>query len=199
MNKIRFKIKKSLGQNFLTDFKICKKIVDLAEFEGEDIIEIGPGFGALTKELLKKTDKLIAIEKDFELIPILKEKFKEQKNFHLYCEDFLKMDLDDFIKKNCKKEVSVCANLPYYITTPIIIKILESKTVFRKIVLMVQKEVALRLVAKPKEKSCSAISVFVHYFTNPKILFHVSKGSFFPAPKVSSSVIMLEKKKTINI
>jgi 16S rRNA (adenine1518-N6/adenine1519-N6)-dimethyltransferase len=168
--------------------------VNLAKIEQEDVIEIGPGLGALTKELLKVTYNLIAIEKDRDLIPILEKKFEGCTNFKLYCRDFLEIDLDKFVQQNCMDEVSICANLPYYVTTPIMIKILQAKKAFKKIVLMVQKEVALRIVAKPGEKGCGAISVFIHYFTSAKILFHVSRGSFFPVPKVDSSVILLERK-----
>lgn len=191
--KEKFKIKKHLGQNFITDKKICEKIVNFAEVEKKLVIEIGPGFGGLTEILLKKAKKVIAIEKDFELIPILKQKFLNVENFELICADFLKIDLNQLILKNQEKnlEVVVCGNLPYYISSLAVVKILNLKVKIKSAVLMFQKELALRLIAKPGSKNCGAISVLTNYFSKPEILFYVLRGSFFPVPKVDSAVVKL--------
>ena len=188
-----FKIKKNLGQNFITDSKICEKIVRFADVENKLVVEIGPGQGALTAHLLKKAAKVVAIEKDIELIPILKQRFLKAKNFELICADFLKIDLNQLILKNKsrEKEVVVCGNLPYYISSLAVVKILELKEKIKMAVLMFQKEFALRLVAKPGSKNCGAISVLTNYFSKPEILFYVLKGSFFPIPKVDSAVLKL--------
>lgn len=190
-----FKFKKGFGQNFLTDPKICKKIVDRAKIEGGVVLEIGPGSGILTNELLKRAEKVIAVEKDKELIPILEEKFKDIKNFELVNEDFLRLDLKKIVEENEKfKEFRICANLPYYITSPAVIKILSSKLEIKTTTLMLQKEVAKRFAAKKGESNYGSISVFVQYFSEPEILFNVLRGSFFPPPKVDSAVINLKKK-----
>lgn len=191
-----FKHKKKFGQNFLTDSKICEKIVKNAGVDKKDVIEIGPGNGILTKEILKRANRLIAVEKDLDLKQILKEKFIYAKNLHLVFDDFLKIDLKKLVLDfNFCEDVNFCANLPFYITSPIIVKILQSGLNINSLTFMVQKEMAQRLVAKPGSKNCGAISVFVHYFCEPKILFNVSKGSFFPAPKVDASIIKLKIKK----
>lgn len=190
-----FKFKKGFGQNFLTDPKICKKIVDRAKIEGGVVLEIGPGSGILTNELLKRAEKVIAVEKDKDLIPILEEKFKDIKNFELINEDFLRLDLNKIVEENEKfKEFRICANLPYYITSSAVIKILSSKLEIKTTTLMLQKEVAKRFVAKKGESNYGSISVFVQYFSEPEILFNVLRGSFFPPPKVDSAVINLKKK-----
>ncbi len=190
-----FRFKKKLGQNFLTDSKICKKIVERAKIEGGVVLEIGPGSGILTNELLKRAEKVIAVEKDRELVPILKEKFKDIKNFELVNEDFLRLDLKKMVEENKKfKEFRICANLPYYITSPAVIKILSSKLEIETTTLMLQKEVANRFIAKKGDSNYGSISVFVQYFSEPEILFNVLRGSFFPAPRVDSAVINLKKK-----
>ena len=190
-----FKFKKALGQNFLTDPKICKKIVDIAQIDGGVVLEIGPGSGILTKELLKRVEKVIAVEKDKELIPILEKKFKDIENFELVNEDFLKVDLEKIVQKNKKfKEFRICANLPYYITSLAVTKILMSKLEIKTITLMLQKEVAKRFIAKKYDSNYGSISVFVQYFSEPEILFNVLRGSFFPTPKVDSAVINLKYK-----
>ncbi len=193
-----FKYKKGFGQNFLTDPKICKKIVDKAKIDGGLVLEIGPGSGILTNELLNVAEKVIAVEKDRDLIPILKEKFKDIKNFELINEDFLRLDLKKIVEENKNfKEFRICANLPYYITSPAVVKILSSKLEIKTTTLMLQKEVAKRFVAKKGDSNYGSISVFVQYFSEPEILFNVLRGSFFPAPNVDSAVINL-KKKTLN-
>lgn len=203
MKKEEFKIKKHLGQNFLTNSKICEKIVNFAQVKNKLVVEIGPGLGALTSHLLKDAKKVIAIEKDFELIPILKQKFLKALNFELICEDFLKTDLNQLILKNQKngEQVVVCANLPYYISSLAVVKILKLNVKIESAVLMFQKEVALRLVAKPGSKNCGAISVLTNYFSKPEILFYVLKGNFFPVPKVNSAVVKLtiKQKKEHNL
>ena len=190
-----FIIKKRLGQNFLKNDGICKKIAIAADVKGAAVMEIGPGFGALTKELLKQADFVFAIEKDEQLILPLKQKFGLNSRIKIINADFLEVDLKKLVEENrLKEKLHICANLPYYITTPIIIKILSNKQFFKTATIMVQKEVAKRLTTKPGEKGCSSISVFVHYFSEPKILMNVSRGSFFPVLKLKSSVIKLTMK-----
>ena len=192
----KFNIKKRLGQNFLINKGIIKKIVERAEIKDSVVIEIGPGFGALTKELLKTAKKVIAVEKDEEIALKLKDIFKEQTNFEFIFGDFLKIDLQKIVNDNIKYgNVKICANLPYYITSLAIVKILETNYI-KSATLMVQKEAAKRLCAKPGDKNCGSISVFVNYYSYPKIMFNVSKRSFFPVPKVDSSVIQLILKNT---
>ncbi len=190
-----FRYKKGLGQNFLTDPKICRKIVEKAKIDGGVVLEIGPGSGILTNELLNVAEKVIAVEKDKELIPILKEKFKDIKNFELINEDFLSLNLNKIVEENENfKEFRICANLPYYITSPAVVKILSSKLEIKTTTLMLQKEVAKRFVAKKGNSDYGSISVFVQYYTEPEILFNVLRGSFFPTPNVDSAVINLKKK-----
>lgn len=189
-----FIFKKAFGQNFLTDRKICEKIVAKAEIDSEIVVEIGPGSGILTSELLKKAKKVVAIEKDKDLIPILKEKFKGQDRLILINEDFLKVNLKEIVCRNLKCSCfKICANLPYNITSPIIIKILTENLNIKSSTLMVQKEVANRIIATHKDKNYGSFSVFVRYYSEPEILFNVSRGSFFPIPKVDSAVVRLKK------
>ena len=197
---LKFKIKKALGQNFLKNEKICQKIVKVADVENSFVVEIGPGFGALTQELLKYAKKVVAVEKDKDFMPFLEKKFKGNSKLLIIWEDFLNLDFKKLVEEHSNGlKVVVCANLPYYITTPILFKILHSKLKCN-LTLMVQKELAVRIVAKPGTKNCGAISALVHYFFKPEIVFNVSRGNFFPAPKVESAVIKLtakEKDKTL--
>ena len=156
------------------------------------MLEIGPGIGVLTYELAKVSKKVVSIEIDSKLLPILNETLGEFNNIRIINDDVLKLDLNYLINEEFKgEEVSVCANLPYYITSPVIMKLLESKLPIRSITVMVQKEAADRICALPGTRESGAISIAVRYYCVPEILFKVSKGSFMPSPKVDSAVIRL--------
>lgn len=187
--------KKQYGQNFLKDKNIIKKIVSSSNIDNQTIvIEIGPGTGALTEELIKISKQVICYEIDHDMVEILNEKFKNIKEEKLLIieKDFLKANLKEIIKEN--EKYAIAANLPYYITTPILLKILEELNFIENITIMVQKEVAQRLAGKPSTKDYNALSVLVQYKHHAKILFDVSKNSFEPVPDVTSSVIQITKK-----
>lgn len=191
VNKYGFKFTKSLGQNFLVDDSVVKDIVEGSNITKEDhVIEIGPGVGTLTKELLKYAKHVTSIEIDKELVPILKEEFKEYDNFTLIHEDVLKVNLDEITRG---EKFKVVANLPYYVTTPILLKLLESNFNFDSITVMIQKEVADRLNAKPSNKDYGALTVLVQYHCDTEIIRIVKPESFIPRPKVDSIVIKLNK------
>ncbi len=195
MKKYHITANKNFGQNFLINENIVNAIVEAAEISKEDVIlEIGPGLGTLTSKLLEKAGKVICIELDKKMLDILQNRFHLYENFELINQDVLKVDLANLIHTNLKefKNAKVVANLPYYITTPIIMKLLESKLHLQSITVMVQKEVAERLVEIPGNKNCGAISYSIHYYTNPKLVTNVPNTSFIPSPKVDSSVIHLE-------
>lgn len=189
------KPKKSLGQNFLTSSKAIYEIVNAGNIEKDELIlEIGPGKGALTEKLLEKSNTVIAIEKDRELIPFLQDKYSQDikdKRLILVEGDILELDIDDFIKKELKKnkfkKYKLIANIPYYITGAIIEKFLSIDKKPEKLVLLVQKEVAERIVARDKKESI--LSLAVKLYGNPKLIYKVSAGSFFPKPKVDSAVL----------
>ena len=198
MNK--FKFKKQLGQNFLTDEETLFNIASMSEISNDDfVLEIGPGNGKLTEKLLSYPKALCLVEIDRELIPILSDKFSSYKNVCIIHDDFLNMDFnkitDEFIKlgfdKN-KDRIKVVANLPYYITGPIIFSLLENDLI-SEIVIMVQKEVADRLVSSPSSKDYGVITVIANYFGKVKKLFDVPKEYFYPKPKVDSAVIKIDK------
>jgi 16S rRNA (adenine1518-N6/adenine1519-N6)-dimethyltransferase len=192
VNKYNFKFSKSLGQNFLIDNQVLKDIVTSAEINNDDfIIEIGPGVGTLTKELLQVAKKVCAIELDKDLIPILNEELKEFENFELVNKDALKVNFDEIIGK--EKSVKLVANLPYYVTTPIIAKLLTEGYKFKSLTIMIQKEVAERIDAKPSTKEYGALSLLVQYYCDTELVRKVSPSSFIPRPKVDSSVIRLNK------
>lgn len=186
--------KKKYGQNFLTSDRIPARIAAESGITSEcGVIEIGPGLGVLTKQLLAVAKKVVAIEIDTELIPILTEKFADEENFRLINEDVLNVDLDELIAEHFPDmPVCVCANLPYYITTPILMKLLEGKHGFRTITVMVQKEVAQRLCSKCGDSEYGAITASVNYYASVKRLFPVKAGSFSPPPKVDSAVIRFD-------
>ena len=195
MKKYHITANKNFGQNFLINENIVNAIVESAEISEEDVVlEIGPGLGTLTSKLLEKAGKVICIELDKKMLDILQNRFHLYENFELINQDVLKVDLANLIHTNLKefKNAKVVANLPYYITTPIIMKLLESKLHLQSITVMVQKEVAERLVEIPGNKNCGAISYSIHYYTNPKLVTNVPNTSFIPSPKVDSSVIHLE-------
>ncbi len=194
LDTYRFKFTKSLGQNFLIDGNILDKICEGADITKEDdVLEIGPGIGTLTQILCEKASTVVAVEIDKNLIPILSETMNEYDNLQIINDDILKMDLHTLIKdKFNNKKIKVAANLPYYITTPIVMKLLEKRLNIDKIVVMVQKEVANRMQSAPGSKDYGALSVGVQYYAKPEIVTHVSRNVFIPKPKVDSAVIMLD-------
>lgn len=200
MKKYHIKANKSLGQNFLIDENVVKNIADCSNITKEDlVIEIGPGLGTLTKELLEKAGKVVAIELDKKMLSILKDRFLLYDNFNLINEDVLKVDLNKLIKeekeKNGFKSAKIVANLPYYITTPIIMKLLEEKLDLESITVMIQKEVADRLVATPGSKDTGAITYSVYYYSDAESVLEVPNDSFIPEPEVTSKVIKLNIRK----
>lgn len=192
VKKYGFRFTKSLGQNFLIDDTVLKDIVEGSEVSAEDfIIEIGPGVGTLTKELLKRAKKVCAVELDEDLIPILKEELKDFDNFELIHKDALKVDFNEIIGE--EKSVKVAANLPYYVTTPIIAKLLKENYNFKSLTIMIQKEVGERIAARPSTKEYGALSILVQYYCDVKTIRRVAPSSFIPQPKVESIVIRLDK------
>lgn len=186
-----FTFKKGLGQNFLTSRAVLENIADAAQTH-DGVIEIGPGFGVLTSELASRAEKVVAIEIDERLIEVLEYTLSSYDNVKIINDDVLKLDLKELIKNEFEgHEVSVAANLPYYITTPIIAKLLEERLPVKNIVVMVQKEVAERLCAKSGSKDYGAITVMCRYFTNPEIVTTVPASLFVPPPKVDSAVLKL--------
>lgn len=191
-----FSFSKSLGQNFLINPSVCPKIAELGGC-GKDVcaIEIGTGVGVLTKELAKRCDKVVAVELDERLKPLLEETLAEFDNVEVIFADVMKTDLRAIIEEKFGgKETVVCANLPYYITSPVIMKILEERLPIKALTVMVQKEAAERICAKPSTRECGAISYAVSWYSAPKILFRVNRGSFMPSPNVDSAVIRLDVK-----
>lgn len=196
MKKYNISANKSLGQNFLIDDEAVSTIVDTAKVTKDDlIIEIGPGLGTLTSKLLEKAGKVIAIELDKKMVLVLEDRFSLYDNFECINEDVLKVDLESLIseeKSKGLKTAKIVANLPYYITTPIIMKLLEEKLDIETITVMIQKEVADRLVAEPGKANTGAITYAINYYTNPKVVLQVPNTAFIPAPDVNSTVIQLE-------
>ena len=200
MKKYNIRANKSLGQNFLISQSVVETIVESSEIEREDlVIEIGPGLGTLTKYLLEKAGKVICIELDKKMVRILEDRFKLYNNFELLYQDVLKVDLKNLIKnekeKNNFKNVKIVANLPYYITTPIIMKLLEEKLDLESITVMIQKEVADRLIATPGDKETGAITYSVYYYATSQAILEVPNDSFIPEPEVTSKVIKLNIRK----
>lgn len=191
VEKYGFRYTKSLGQNFLVDNNILQKIVDAADINEDDIVfEIGTGIGTLTYELAKKSKKVVAIEIDSKLIPILAETLEEFTNVEIINKDILKTDLNELIENlDISQPIKVVANLPYYITTAIIMKFLESSVPLSKLVVMVQKEVADRMAAKPSTKAYGSLSVAIQYYGNVEIVAKAPKGAFVPPPAVDSTVV----------
>ncbi|MCI7767254.1 MAG: 16S rRNA (adenine(1518)-N(6)/adenine(1519)-N(6))-dimethyltransferase RsmA [Oscillospiraceae bacterium] len=189
-----FTFSKALGQNFIINPSICPKIAEMGNAKkGFGIIEIGTGVGVLTNELAKRADKVVAVEIDDRLIPILRETLSEYDNVTVINADVMKTDLAAVISEHFEGlEVAVCANLPYYITSPIIMYLLESRLPIRSVTVMVQKEAGVRLCAKPGSRECGAVTAAVNFYAEPKLLFNVSRGSFMPAPNVDSCVIRLD-------
>lgn len=195
MNKYQVSANKSYGQNFLIDEDVVLGICEKANISKDDlIIEIGPGLGTLTARLLEKAGKVIAVELDTKMIHILNDRFSLYDNFKLINDDILKVDLNKLISDELDslKKVKIVANLPYYITTPIIMKLLEEKLNIDSITVMVQKEVAERLCCSPGTGDTGAITYTINYYTKPEIVLDVPKESFIPSPKVDSNVINLQ-------
>jgi len=193
ISKYNLRINKDLGQNFLVDDEVVQRIISEAEVTDRTcVIEIGPGLGTLTFPLVEKCKKIVAIELDKSLSSILLEEIKED-NFVLFNEDILKIDMNKVIMEFDKNdEIIVISNLPYYITTPVIFRLLENNFNIMHYVLMVQKEVGKRLTGKPKTKDYNALSVLMDYKTKTKYAFTVSKNSFKPIPNVESAVIKMK-------
>ena len=200
MKKYNIKANKNLGQNFLISQEVVEKIVDCSEITKEDlVIEIGPGLGTLTKYLLEKAGKVICIELDTKMLQILEDRFLLYNNFEIINDDVLKVDLKNIIKKEKEnsriKNVKIVANLPYYITTPIIMKLLEEELELESITVMIQKEVADRLIAVPGQKNTGAITYSVYYYATSEGILEVPNDSFIPEPEVTSKVIKLNIRK----
>lgn len=192
--KYGFTFSKSLGQNFLINPSVCPRMAEYGGAEkGVGVIEVGPGIGVLTCELAKRADKVVAVELDKRLLPVLDETLAEFDNVKVVNDDILKIDLKKLIEEEFKnKEVVVCANLPYYITSPVIMKLLEDRLPIKSLTVMVQKEAAQRICAEVGTRQSGAVTVAVNYYSTPQLLFNVSAGSFMPAPKVDSAVIRLD-------
>ena len=188
-----FKFSKSLGQNFIVNPELCPNIADESGAEkGVCALEIGPGVGVLTKELALRAEKVLTVEIDETLLPVLDETLGEFDNVEVLNADVMKLDLRSVVKEHFgDMPFIVCANLPYYITSPILMKLLEEDIGAKSITVMVQKEAAQRITALPGTRDCGAITAAIHYYSIPEKLFDVSKGNFVPAPKVDSSVIRL--------
>ncbi len=192
-----FVFKKGLGQNFLSSQEVLEEIAEAAEIDGGGVIEIGPGFGVLTNELCKRAKKVVALELDENLIPILEDTLGEYDNIKVINKDVLKADVRALIDEEFGGEtVSVAANLPYYITTPIITGLIESKLPLKNIVVMVQKEVADRICAKPATKDYGAISVMCQYYAEVETITVVPADLFVPPPKVDSAVVKMVMRDT---
>lgn len=201
MTRHGFTFSKALGQNFLVNPSVCPKMAQMSLIdENTGVIEVGPGIGVLTKELALRAKKVVSIELDDRLPAVLEETLSEFDNVEIVKGDVLKTDLHKLIEEKLQgMRVVVCANLPYYITSPVIMYLLESKLPIESITVMIQKEVADRLCAKAGSRNAGAITVSVNYFAKAEKLFDVSRGSFMPAPNVDSAVIKLDIKKEPDI
>lgn len=189
-----FSFSKGLGQNFLINPTVCPRMAESGNAQpGWGMIEIGAGVGVLTAELARRADKVVCIEIDSRLLPILDETLAEFDNIKIVNEDVLKVDLHKLIGEEfAGMPVAVCANLPYYITSPIIMSLLEARLPIVSLTVMVQKEAAQRLCAAPGSREVGAVSIAVQYYSQPQVLFQVSRGSFMPSPDVDSTVIRLD-------
>ena len=191
-SKYGFVFKKGLGQNFLSSQSVLEDIAMASEIENEGVIEIGPGFGVLTNQLAKRAKKVVALEIDDRLIPVLADTLGEYDNVKVINQDVLKTDMKKLIDDEFDGEkVSVAANLPYYITTPIITALIEGDLPLKNLVVMVQKEVADRIIATPGTKNYGAISVLCQYYTEPELVCTVGANLFIPPPKVDSAVVKM--------
>lgn len=198
MERHGFSFSKKLGQNFLINPSVCPRIAEMGGADkGVGVIEVGTGVGVLTHELAKRADKVCAVELDDRLIPVLGETLAEHDNVKIFNEDILKIDLHELIAEEMQGlKVVVCANLPYYITSPVIMRLLEERLPIDAVTVMVQKEAAARLTAQCGTRESGAVTFAVRYFSEPKQLFSVSRGSFFPAPNVDSAVVRFDIRET---
>ncbi len=195
-----FNLKKGFGQNFLINPEVCPAITECADIADRGVIEIGPGAGVLTRELAKKAKKVVAIELDKKLRPILEETLRGYDNVTVIFDDAMKCDLKKIISEHFgDMPVSVCANLPYYITSPLIMRLLEDKPGIDSITVMVQKEAAERICAEMGTRECGAVTASVRYYSEPSIAFIVERDSFLPPPNVDSAVINLKIRENPNI
>ena len=195
LNQHGFQFSKSLGQNFLIDPEVCPRMAEESGVTKETgVIEVGPGFGVLTQQLALRADKVVAIELDKRLPEVLADTLSDFDNVTVVSGDVMEIDLHNLIAEQFPnhKDIVVCANLPYYITSPVIMKLLEERLPVRSLVVMVQKEAAGRICARPGQRECGAVSVAVQYYAEPEILFDVKRDSFFPAPNVDSAVMKLD-------
>lgn len=195
LNQHGFQFSKSLGQNFLIDPEVCPRMAEESGVTKETgVIEVGPGFGVLTQRLALRADKVVAIELDKRLPEVLADTLSDFDNVTVVSGDVMEIDLHNLIAEQFPnhKDIVVCANLPYYITSPVIMKLLEERLPVRSLVVMVQKEAAVRICARPGQRECGAVSVAVQYYAEPEILFDVKRDSFFPAPNVDSAVMKLD-------
>ncbi len=194
LRRHNFTFSKALGQNFIVNPTVCPRIAEMGNAKkGFGVIEIGAGIGVLTAELAKRAEKVVCIEIDSRLLPVLDETLAEFDNVKIINADVLKTDIARIIEEEFEGlDVAICANLPYYITSPILMYLLESGLNVKSITVMVQKEAARRICAKPGTRDVGALSLAVRYYSEPKILFDVSRGSFMPSPDVDSSVIRLD-------
>lgn len=193
LSRYGFHFSKKLGQNFLINPSVCPRMAEACGASpATGVLEIGPGFGVLTRELARRAKKVVAIELDDRLLPVLRETLADCDNVTVISGDAMKLDLAAVIAQQFDTmPVSVCANLPYYITSPLLMRLLESRLPLTAVTVMVQKEAAQRLCAEPGTRACGAVTLAVHYYAEAKTLFPVSRGSFLPAPNVDSAVIRL--------
>ena len=192
-----FTFSKALGQNFLVNPSVCPRMASMCGADSTTgVIEIGPGAGVLTNELAAVSRKVVAVELDKRLLPVLEETLSSRSNVKVINADAMKLDFHRLIREEFPEgKVVICANLPYYITSPILMRLLEERLPVEAVTVMVQKEAADRICAAPGTRESGAISAAVHYYCDPELLFRVSPGSFIPAPKVDSAVIRLNIKK----
>ena len=197
LKKFNFSFKKSLGQNFLVDVNILDNIIHHAGIDKTTgVIEIGPGIGALTEQLARHAEHVVALEIDKRLVPILEDTLEAYENIDILLEDVLKADLHQIIQQYFPKqqEIHIVANLPYYITTPILMKLLRENLPITSITVMIQKEVAERMAAKPKTKSYGSLTIAMQYYTDAEVVMHVPKTVFIPQPNIESSILKLTKR-----
>ncbi|HIS69688.1 MAG TPA: 16S rRNA (adenine(1518)-N(6)/adenine(1519)-N(6))-dimethyltransferase RsmA [Candidatus Gallacutalibacter stercoravium] len=198
LSRHHFTFSKAMGQNFLINPSVCPRMAQMGGAAPDaGVLEIGPGIGVLTCELAQRAGKVVAVELDKRLLPVLEETLHDYSNVTVINQDVMKADLAGIIKKEFgKMDVYVCANLPYYITSPVIMRLLEERLPIKAITVMVQKEAAERLCAQPGTRQAGAVTLAVRYYAEPVRLFQVSRGSFYPAPHVDSAVIQLNIRQT---